>query len=1263
MKVHSQLQKLANKLKTVKPLTKVAFPTYTWSSYGPSGSQPHEQGGKYGQEKVTGVISPTSTSIPEYTGDPFIIINDERQTVDPFIRNIPDNQTNGGYRVIVLKNGVALIVSNQPDENGNYKVFTYNDMGQYMPDVNSDEMKVLSRLGTAVYSDISSSNAPVEDLLTGQSISLAQVPQDHIPVIIPNSHTGGLLSRGTKGINNDILYAALEEVGPVSLVADQIYNNGGIRVDKDYYSGDGWFWGEDAPVGTFNSDIYANNTHGTNPISSLTAVLFSAAQANVNELTPAEQAYVDGLPTQEQKNKATQDFQQEHIQYRDAAINQLREIGYDPKLGYIPGLTENLGGIPISAYDMVSYKPDEDGFSPNPHTRGSSTVFNTPNMIGLFASSDNFGDIKFSPARNGITMQYTDPHVQGVNSALSNEEAAQQAFAQIQATYPDYENIRYDPGNLQGDAKTLYDLIFYNRLLIDVNARDISKEDPNFMTQDGNYPEQFDWRRIPVLSDYEGFKAANLSEVNENTNELQDPFTRFAIASQAHKRFRRDLDQNGHYQSLAYRSSTAPNIVSRYALVSDGRPGVVYDTATHRANHYNHELRKRYVSYARQAELMRQAMEYAVPLDNNLTFRVYAEDKDDDKANSHLAIRGAQLVYPNQDIQTFRMSRSDDFMGHPRLRKSYDRLYRGPLGLPARALKGVADTMSSSAQWLNENDTPVIGQIAAVPGTILEYGSVVPQILSHAADVPFYGMVVGDLATGGISRHWDRGNDQWSVPTMQHMLGVDSNELDGFNSRAVTLAYDTARTGAGRSLDNLDAEGYAEYINSGLGVLTLASLGLRGAANGIGAINRLARRPQMSNLVSQAIQSGNYAPLVYNAGKGTILYGDDAFRAAKQAGRENFLTLSDDAFMSVVNQAQKPVYTQGLLGDRWRYLTKPADFLIGFSGAPRMNLTMQGMRNWRDIYQHMYATGQSIPWRISSLFNTVDPFMDALRFQSFPYRDENNNLITITQPSGFDPTFGLAIDRTGLNNAEEIVNHISADKASTEGLYSTIGQGYAPNGSLVYKPWGNINGNMFTNNSVVADSPWYPLTSSYIHGRNEDLLNLPMSVQYNTSDYNYVQPSYVPDQDIDTQVYDYGWSSYTDYVPVQGYSVPNYVPDQTPVYDYGYGSSVHDYGSTIYDSGPLYDYYTPAQISNPDYKPVQLPTYDNNSPLGGYDSSTSYQNGKLELNQDGTVQLIYPDSSETTTGSEATSPGTSSGQPNQYKTDADGGDDSFYDNY
>jgi hypothetical protein len=46
-------------------------------------------------------------------------------------------------------------------------------MGDYMPDVNSDEMKVLSRLGTAVYSDISSSNAPVEDLLTGQSISLA----------------------------------------------------------------------------------------------------------------------------------------------------------------------------------------------------------------------------------------------------------------------------------------------------------------------------------------------------------------------------------------------------------------------------------------------------------------------------------------------------------------------------------------------------------------------------------------------------------------------------------------------------------------------------------------------------------------------------------------------------------------------------------------------------------------------------------------------------------------------------------------------------------------------------------------------------------------------------------------------------------------------------------------------------------------------------------------------------------------------------------
>jgi hypothetical protein len=91
-----------------------------------------------------------------------------------------------------------------------------------------------------------------------------------------------------------------------------------------------------------------------------------------------------------------------------------------------------------------------------------------------------------------------------------------------------------------------------------------------------------------------------------------------------------------------------------------------------------------------------------------------------------------------------------------------------------------------------------------------------------------------------------------------------------------------------------------------------------------------------------------------------------------------------------------------------------------------------------------------------------------------------------------------------------VVNHISADKASTDGLYSTIGQGYAPNGSLVYKPNGNINGNMFTNNSVVAGSSWYPLTSEYIHGSNKDLLNLPMSVQYNTSGYN-IPPSYVPD--------------------------------------------------------------------------------------------------------------------------------------------------------
>jgi hypothetical protein len=60
---------------------------------------------------------------------------------------------------------------------------------------------------------------------------------------------------------------------------------------------------------------------------------------------------------------------------------------------------------------MVRYEPNEFGSAPFPHTKGSSTVFDTPNMIGLFASSDNFGDLRFSPARNGVTMQYTDPHV------------------------------------------------------------------------------------------------------------------------------------------------------------------------------------------------------------------------------------------------------------------------------------------------------------------------------------------------------------------------------------------------------------------------------------------------------------------------------------------------------------------------------------------------------------------------------------------------------------------------------------------------------------------------------------------------------------------------------------------------------------------------------------------------------------------------------------------------------------------------------------
>jgi hypothetical protein len=55
------------------------------------------------------------------------------------------------------------------------------------------------------------------------------------------------------------------------------------------------------------------------------------------------------------------------------------------------------------------------------------------------------------------------------------------------------------------------------------------------------------------------------------------------------------------------------------------------------------------------------------------------------------------------------MSVEDDFWDHPGHRKAYERAYRGPLGLPSRAFKGIANTMSSAAKWLNENDTPVIG--------------------------------------------------------------------------------------------------------------------------------------------------------------------------------------------------------------------------------------------------------------------------------------------------------------------------------------------------------------------------------------------------------------------------------------------------------------------------------------------------------------------------------------------------------------------------
>lgn len=1255
MKVHSQLQKLANKLKTVKPLIKSAFPTPSWPATGPSGSQPYEQGGEYGQEKVKVVNNligggggGNSTSIPSPSQNAFYILNGTRHEV-PYIKNMPNaNDTNMNYRPILLENGIVLLVSKQSD--GRYKVFTYNDMGDHMPDVNSDEMKVLSKLGTAVYSGISSRNAPVVDILTGESIPLAQIPQNHIPVVIPNSHTGGLLDRGTTGINSDTLYAALEDMGAINLMADHMYLNGDIQVDPSVNTGDGWLWGQDATIGTLRASNDGNNPRAVHPMSRTIGYLFYLASPNydTNQLTDSEQQHIDTLQTQEAKDNARAAFIQQHEADREAAKSRLQQLGYNSELGYIPGLTNNIGYLPLGLYDL-----NTDEYTQFQTTKGTSTLYDTPNMIGMFAKATDARNMIGS--REGVSMQYTDPYVQGVNKALFNDEAAQQAFQQLNTTYPNFENRKYNPGNLQGDAKILYDLIFRNRQLIDLTAREYAKTNRDFMTPDGNYPEGFDWRSIPVLSSYEGFRSANLSEVNENTNESQDPFTRFAIASLAHKRFRPSnsiLMDDKRYQHMPYNVYEF-NMASPYGMVTDGRPDVgLYDAATHRANHFWHDIRQDYIQYARQAELMRQAMEYAVPLQNpNTTFSTHGNDQNN---NTHLAAKTFQRLYPNENVQHLRMDARDNFMSHPTIQKSYNRLYNGILGIPARAFNSMANGMTQAGRYVQAGDVPVISPVI---GGALEYGAYVPGIASAVVDIPGHIMSAGDLIADGVAEHWLNARDQSNIPIMQdYFPGYQDESLDGINPRALELAYRNAAVAAERNMgENPDAQGGAEYASSILGALAIGSLGARGMFTGIGNVSRLLGKTRMSNLVNNAIHN-NVDDLVLKS-NGVIRYGDDALATARREGTLNNLTLNDAAILRAADIGQQPKYVQALTRGRYPWIAKPIDWTLSFSGFPRMNFTREGLKNWGDLYQHMAVTGQRIPFRCSHVFNPVDPFWDAYMYQRVGYHDENGDFVTITQPSGLDPTLGLSRNTTGLNDIEGVFNQMNNGQIFTDGLYNTVGQGYDPGGSLVYKPYGDVNGTMFTPKYTMENSPWLSYTTSNLFEVPQYVL--PILSDQNTSDY--IPPSYRPDQDsLDTQIYDYNY--------------PNYIPDQAPVQDYDY--PVYDYGPYIYDSGTIYNY-NPSQTSTPGYVlpsqiPGQIPTYDNNSPIWGYGAPTSdqsydTQNSRLELiNQNGRMELRYSGNSENTTDSgsnlpSGTSSGTSSGQSGQYKPDTDTQDYSRFD--
>ena len=102
------------------------------------------------------------------------------------------------------------------------------------------------------------------------------------------------------------------------------------------------------------------------------------------------------------------------------------------------------------------------------------------------------------------------------------------------------------------------------------------------------------------------------------------------------------------------------------------------------------------------------------------------------------------------------MDARDNFMSHPTIQKSYNRLYNGILGIPARAFNSMANGMTQAGRYVQAGDVPVISPVI---GGALEYGAYVPGIASAVVDIPGHIMSAGDLIADGVAEHWLNARD------------------------------------------------------------------------------------------------------------------------------------------------------------------------------------------------------------------------------------------------------------------------------------------------------------------------------------------------------------------------------------------------------------------------------------------------------------------------------------------------------------------------